>query len=409
MNTRTLKYSLLATALLISFQNCSQVAFNAIPADPLNNKEALRSLEPALAVRAVGCIQCHANLSANLVTDFGYGDSYYFGRNIGGDVFNNGSPYGDHASSFNTIKMAPDKKVYVPVANLPTELAEATTLTKLSDYIKSEIAAADDSATKAVEVKEISRVYIAAPTEQQLKTVFALGNARMKFIKSGAAELSGLRDNGTFFSNSGTLKCDGDLIVQGPLYLKDLQLETQQGCRIHVIGSVFAYGSVNYVGASELRNLQITATRSINQGLGNRLKADGTTCNADGTAGHGTNSFNDRYLDMWTVNSQATRAYPNGRAMGEAVIADLQVLEAGLGTKLDDAECSAQGRTVSFERILLNAPVVMSRYNGNIKGTIVAEWALMSLGAFKFEFDSVFTNVDVLPKLDLASFLTVQQ
>lgn len=392
------------------FQNCSQVAFQSIPADPLNNKEALRSLEPALAVRAVGCIQCHANLSANLVTDFGFGDTYYFGRNMGGSNFNNGSPYGDHDSTFHTIKMASDKKVFVPAANLPQEIATATGLSRLGDYVKSEFGASADAGTNAVEVREISRVYIAAPTEAQLKNAFAIGNSRMKFIKSGAAELSGLVDNGTYFSNSGTFKCDGDLIVKGPLYLKDLQLETQKGCRIHVIGSVFAYGAINYLGASELRNLQITSTKSINLGLGSVVQSDNNYCNPGGShvgGGHGNNSLVNRYVDMWTVPSQNLRGVADPKAFGQSIVAEAAIVEAGIGGKLQDADCLGS-RAVAFERILLNAPVVMSRYNGNVKGTIVAEWALMSLGAFKFEFDSVFRSVDVLPKLDQASFLTVQ-
>ena len=411
MNSRFVKAGLILAALIFCFQNCSQVAFQAIPSDPLNNKEALRSLEPALAVRAVGCIQCHANLGANLVTDFGYGDTFYFGRNTGGSILDNGSPYTDHASSFDTIKMASDKKVYVPHANLPAEVATHTGLEKLSDYISKEFSESAHAETKLVEVKEISRVYIAAPTEQELLTAFALGSARMKFIKSGAADLSGLMDNGNYFSNSGTLKCDGDLIVKGPLYLKDLELETQKGCRIHVIGSVFAYGAINYLGSSELKNLQITSTKSINMGLGSVVKADNTYCNPTGkhaTGEHGNNSLVNRYVTMWTVPSQSLRGVSDPKAFGESVVAEAALIEAGIGGKLQDADCLGD-RAIAFERVLLNAPVVMSRYNGNIKGTIVAEWALMSLGAFKFEFDSVFTNVDVLPKLDQATFLTVQQ
>jgi len=31
-----------------------------------------------MAVRAANCVQCHAQISSNFVTDFGYGDSYFF-------------------------------------------------------------------------------------------------------------------------------------------------------------------------------------------------------------------------------------------------------------------------------------------------------------------------------------------
>lgn len=416
MNTRLVKAGLITISLILSFQNCSQVAFEAVPPDPLANKEALRSLEPALAVRATGCIQCHANLSSNLVTDFGFGNTFYFGQNkvnkdnvIDGQF--SGSPYGDHANNYHTMKIAGDKKVFVPYAPLPSAIAEATTLSTLSDYIRSQFSAAEDVGTRTVEVKEISRIYIAAPTEQELKASFSLGNARMKFIKSGATDLQGLSDRGTYFTTNRVLRCDGDLIVKGPLYLNNLQLETQRGCRIHVIGSVFGYGEITYLGESASRNLQITATKSINLGLGTVVREDGAFCDPNGKhskGGHNLNSIVDRYVSMWTVPFQNLRGVDDPRAFGESIVAEANLIEAGTGQKLQDADCESSGRTVAFERLLLNAPVVMSRYNGNVKGTIIAEFALMSLGAFKFEFDPIFTQVDVLPRLEQASFLTIQ-
>ena len=42
------------------------------------------------------------------------------------------------------------------------------------------------------------------------------------------------------------------------------------------------------------------------------------------------------------------------------------------------------------------------------KGTMIAEYALMSLGAFKFEFDPVFREVPVLPLLNLEDFLVIE-
>src|SRR5512145_260742 len=41
---------------------------------------AIAEFEPALAVRASGCITCHADIRPSYITDFGYGNRYFFGR-----------------------------------------------------------------------------------------------------------------------------------------------------------------------------------------------------------------------------------------------------------------------------------------------------------------------------------------
>jgi hypothetical protein len=43
----------------------------------------IQSLKPALAIRGMGCIQCHAKVDSNIITDFGYGSAYYFNKNLG--------------------------------------------------------------------------------------------------------------------------------------------------------------------------------------------------------------------------------------------------------------------------------------------------------------------------------------
>ncbi len=73
-----------------------------------------------------------------------------------------------------------------------------------------------------------------------------------------------------------------------------------------------------------------------------------------------------------------------------------------------DASCRPDGRSVSFERILLNAPIVQSRYQGRFSGTIIAEYTLMSLNTFVFAYDTTFDNVTILPFLDSKTYLDVQ-
>lgn len=37
--------------------------------------------KPSVAVRGAGCLMCHARIDGNLITDFGYGDDFFFGGN----------------------------------------------------------------------------------------------------------------------------------------------------------------------------------------------------------------------------------------------------------------------------------------------------------------------------------------
>ena len=55
--------------------------------------------------------------------------------------------------------------------------------------------------------------------------------------------------------------------------------------------------------------------------------------------------------------------------------------------------------TIDFTGVLLNAPIIYSRYLGKIKGTLISDIALFALGAFYFEYDDVFEQVPVLPAL----------
>lgn len=374
----------------------------------------LSALEPALAVRGMGCIQCHAQVASNIVTDFGYKNDYYFGQKPATTWWKSGGVYGDHGNSFNTIAMPADKSVIVPKAALPAYIATATNLSTLGDYIKNQLSLSATASTRGAKVLEKGTVYIGAPTDADISNAFKLASSeRMKYFKDSdrAVELSGLQDQGTFFQNSGTLNCEGDLALRGPLLLDNLQINSKTGCRLYVMGSVFMYGPITYLNNDSERNLQITSTKSISLGLGDAKKS-GTFCEPDGrfakdTANYGTSSLVNRYSSFWTVPGNFVRQSADPKAYGASVVAEAAVIQAKAGT-LYDAACRSEGRNISFERILLNAPNVHSRYEGNVSGTIIAEFSIMSLGMFKFSFDPVFNQVPVFPFLDKKTYLDVQ-
>jgi hypothetical protein len=423
--------------LLLAFQNCQQLKFTGEDLNPSVNmastttipepeansggNDTIVKLEPALAIRGIGCIQCHGNVDSNVLTDFGFngngqGQDYYFSQQPARTWWNSGGIYGDHGNTVNTMTFPAGKSVFVPKAALPSFVASATHLSTLADYIRSQFAIAANETTRSTQVIEKSHVYIGAPTEADLRSAFALSaGERSKYLKTNkdAAALSGLQDRSTFFQNDSVVVCEGDLLLRGPLLLQNLQLNSRTGCRIHVIGSVFIYGPITFVNSEENRNLQIMSSTSINMGLGITKMGNSfceptsrwATAAADPGYINGS-SLLTRYQDIWTVPGQFVRQSTNPAAFGKSVIAEAQLIESATGV-LYDAACRQEGRNVSFERIVLNAPAIHSRYQGNISGTLIAEYALMSLGVFKFKFDPVFTRVPMFPKVNKKLYLEV--
>lgn len=388
-----------------------KISFNIkiVVANPVQN------LKPALAIRGMGCIQCHAKVESNIITDFGYGSNYYFNNNTGSGWWKSGGIYGDHANNFNSMDLNSSLKVIVPKAALPTQVASDTGLTTLADYVGNQLKISGIERTKLVSVQEISKVNIGAPTAADIINAFSLQSGdRSKYFRNSdnSIAVSGLSDEKTYFKNSGVVNCEGDLALRGPLYLNHLKVNSSSGCRIYVIGSVFINGPILQVNANDNRNLQITSNVSISMGLG-LTRMDDISCEPNGRyatdqASYGINSLINRYSTFWTIPGYYTRAATDPKANGAAILAEAAAIEKGEGT-LMDASCGVEGRNIGFDRLFLNAPAIQSRYEGNFIGTIIAEYSVMSLGMFKFEYDKVFDRVPLLPMLKSQIYLSVEQ
>jgi hypothetical protein len=374
----------------------------------------LQLIKPALAIRGMGCIQCHAQVKSNIITDFGFGSPFFFNSNMGGSWWKSGGLYGDHANTFSTMKLTSSVNVIVPTAALPTGIATATGTSTLARYIKAQLLLSTSADTRASLVQEKSKIYIGAPTELNILQSFSMESAtRLAYFKNSelAVPLTGLSDQTTYFKNQGVLNCEGDLALRGPVYFNNLEVNSATGCRIYVIGSVFIFGPIVQSNLSDIRNLQITSTHSINLGLGSMKKngvfCDSTSRYATDTANYGVSSLKNRYVSFWTVPSQVIRSQSNASLFGGSVMAEASTIESKEGALLD-ASCRAEGRNVSFNRLLLNAPSVQSRYEGDIIGTIIAEYSIMSLGQFKFQYDEVFDKVPIFPFFDHKIYLDIK-
>ena len=88
-----------ASALILCFSIAAMcyAAFGPYQS-PENTKTPVNAVvaeyEPAFAVRASACITCHAKVQPACITDFGYGDRYYFGGEGGIGVVGHFVPSG---------------------------------------------------------------------------------------------------------------------------------------------------------------------------------------------------------------------------------------------------------------------------------------------------------------------------
>ena len=380
----------------------------------INVENAIKTYEPAVAIRAIGCIQCHAKIESNMITDFGAGNDYYFSLNRGNEWWKDKGIYGDHGRSIRTMELASTISALVPKAVLPSIVKNETHLNSIADYLRYEFSRSPLNSTREVQVVEKDHIYIGAPTVHSILSSFDLiGSQKFKYYKDSASsvDFSGLSQEEGYFKNSSILYCEGDLALNGSLFLENLKIKSKTGCRIYVTGTVFIYGSIEYIDKTDGTNLQITSAKAIAMGLGFTKNDEGRFCDPDSRyaneqASYNVSSMVNRFKTFYTVDSYSTREFADAKAFGQSVIDESITIEREQGQMMD-ADCRPEGKNISFERLLLNAPQIQSRYEGNFQGVIIAEIAIMRLGDFKFKYDPVFKTTPILPFVNQAEVLMV--
>lgn len=375
--------------------------------------------EPAVAVRASGCLTCHAEIASNYITDFGYGSPYFFAnpasKNEGG-IFN-GHIYGDFIAdpgktSWLTAEFK--KEIIVPDAPVDFDLAKAAgnTLTDKSSYeealkagsLAEYLRALESKKDKPAPVIEKKKVFIGTPDTATLEARFSIepgDNVDFKYMKNDptSPEVKGieLSKDGKYYTNAGEIICDGDLFIRGILFLNRPVIVTKTGCRIYATGPVFLQREItlkNFGNNDDKSNLQLVSTEAIFLGVGREIRD--TTAKTDPMA--------LRLLKTPARPSIFTRTTYNNSITPHKFTQDLYDKTALV--PLEDS--SYHDDTIGFSRLLLNAPVINSRYSGKFKGLVIAEYALFWQGKTDFEFDPIFKEVPVLPVLKDSDYLRIE-
>lgn len=412
---------------------------------------------PALAVRAPECLLCHAKVQGDFVSDFGIksnkDDKDLLGTNTKGWI----SAYSFAHSGSNTL-IEPETKIngnfYIPDLDLslldknvsrvwfPNSDPITAGIKTLKEYLEKFSNPSSDKVNHPEFRGFVAKknIYIGSPTSDEIKKSGNLNDSqKINFYKnspnsldySGFVEIK--KDNFQYFGNieNQVFKCEGDLLIDGVVFLDHLQVETVAGCRIYATRSVFINGPIKYINPRALTNLQISSANGIYLGMGMCFQNLNPANCADGES-----SINRRFssiidetgaLDQLR-NTTADEVRKN-TLIDFAKISNIKLndpKDAPAGTvdlkqyyldyfknnnvKIFDGESQLFGNlNTGYSRLLLNAPVVMSRYSGNFEGIVIAEFAMWRLGAFQFTFDPVFTGVPLLPFLKLDKIFKVSE
>jgi hypothetical protein len=380
---------------------------------------AIAEFEPALAVRAPACITCHAKILPSCITDFGYGNAYFFGKKTGeakfghfdGNVY--GDFYGSEPNKTGWLTAEIGKLIIVPEASFDFDLAAAGSKLDPQNYrrplqaksLAGYLQALEKEKSAPATVLEKKTVFIGAPDAATLEDRFTgtPGSiAGFKYLKNDTTSpgLSGIELNSgkDFYTNTGAVVCDGDLFIPGTVFLNHVTISTNSGCRIYATGPIFLQDAVAYKSldtAANNANLQLVSSEAILLGIGDK------SCDA---------TFKDSPLSRRLVSGIAVSTFMTRQAVRRSVPPQTigkSIYDQGkLIPALEDAGC--EDDSIGFSGLLLDAPLVHNRYKGNFRGLVIAEFALFRLSKASLEFDPVFRKVPILPRLKDSDYLEVK-
>lgn len=415
----------------------------------------LRDFKPSLVARAAECMLCHATLKGDLISDLGFkgplepnGLDLFFRNNpnVGGGTWAYSAGHSpDAAANTGWGSFKTSGKVIVPAANLDTLPEQEKRLYVVSrSYVENSVTKVAGTLkeyldkvffadkTRLASLQERKTIYIGAPTADEIRASGRISTSkRLNFVKNNddsKGDLTGFEhvtaDGKDYFTNTAEVVCDGDIFVDGVVFLNNLSLKTELGCRIHATQTVFIQGPIEYLDEYALSNLQVMSAKAIYMGIGmcfNCYNNDGlmnrnfvveravnvafwvgALRNKPDLSGYSA----DMRADFLKVSNESNIPTP---AVGVDVTAYYDAALKAQGVKLLDANNPFNNTAATaYNRLLLNAPDVQSRYNGKFQGTVIAEFALWKLGGqFAFQYDSVFTAVPIFPLMDFNKILVI--
>jgi|GEM_PF-3236848 len=450
--TRTLNARTFSFLVNDVYGNSAKIQITFSPENPL------LAFKPALAVRNTNCLFCHSSVEGNVITDMAFNSGKqgtFLGDPAGGSgeyLFGNFSWQAETGLSNNTIQgtiymprreiatssqnlasagikagmsnmpilpyftnatNAPNTPIYLNTVPLSfqyiAQYANAALNYRTPDYLaflKTPYAntPADPSLTANSPIREVKDVVIQAPTAAQLQQTFGATNTYVYIKQSDDGyDLTNFAKMGNYYGNSAGnwMQCDGDLYVDGVVFLNNLKLRTKYGCRIYATHSVFIQAPVGSAArdgitydttVSNLPYLEITSANAVIMGVG---ALTGTAnCVEKGVT----------YTDKLVCRSNDERTLNTPTLVGSGAMADYAMLGGAMLDVGNGAANTDPSRAVSLSHVLINAPLVHSRFAGDFQGVIIAQHMVGALGKFSYHYDNTFSKVPILPQISSSWF-----
>lgn len=268
-------------------------------------------------------------------------------------------------------------------------------------------------------LREINGISIKHPTSAIVLSFLDSPNSYKYYPLNGSDSLVNFGlINSKFYGNIDKdfpVVCDGDIFVDGPVYLQELKLETSTGCRIISSRSIFLKAvtsavadrdGVDYINVQTNSNLQLSSSRGIFLGLGGCSSPN--TMNPTYVATRGA-AYANKY-GSFGYNATFVDGAHFSHTLDANTFADYDLIsDMSNNTLLSDADnCSvtySNQKKVVFNRTLLNAPRIDSRYTGKFNGAIIGTDAVWEKGA-RFSHIDLFNQVEILPMLNPSMFFS---
>jgi hypothetical protein len=439
---------------------------------------AVQQLKPTLAIRGINCLLCHGNIGANIVTDFGHNSDSNGLQEIDDPTM---YMWGASRTAYNDVEFGSPTggwelgsvyaNVYVPSEPLSASIANnffgvnssitysqgmalsstTNTLGSTTSLPPTPMDVIVKSAGNAV--TPLSGIHIGYPTQSEIVALVSgasLSQAPAADALSGGS-ISGLvaSSASTFMRNGpasapGAISCTGDVVVIGPLFLKNATINTNdQGCRLYVTGVAAIQGQLTVQGSTNA-NLQISSAKAVIMGFdllhlgyaygtnGSNLRSTVPNSSAALPLPDSTSFFRFSQEDDPTYYpTNAPSGYASNTAFFDSIVEDAVLIDGGHQTpgttgpsnwvdgELVDAYSATEPSSAyvsadpgyrlayDYSHVLFNAPQIHSRYGGSVSGVMVGDVALFILTGdvnttnglgMNFSYDSAFDNATILPQ-----------
>lgn len=356
-------------------QNCRSVPGTSGKDGP----GGVQQSQAVLAVRDISCAFCHAQVTSNVITDFAASTDDTTAEHT----------YRKLMYQLNYTPAATDimgdpqpligGNLIVPKVDIPmiddtsncgyTNDGAAKSKTKQKRSLTDSLTKCAQpkfkwgaSSEKIVIKNKVSINPVSKPDDiKAIVGASKLSSAGMALV--GDSKLTGITGSSqSGFTAGSNITCEGAVVFDGPVLLKNSLITTTNGCRIYSTASIFVFGNTKVAESSTNANLQLMSPIFVGIEIG--LSAT-------------------RARLLYNVNSQVRVSRGSGSDVANLISAD--------ATKLKITSESGESNT-AYARIAAAAPVVYSRHGGNFSGAIVAEHFIGRIGKLSFTFDPVFKD-----------------